>query len=99
MILISNVRTSASKKKNRMSLTWSPTVLTTALENTKEKFYSFRQTVNSDTLSSFLSQVGGPLYLLKKEERYLPKQQSFLKFGGDDYGNCDVNSYMKPMIV
>ena len=45
VILISNDRTKASKKINGMALIRTPTVLTTAFERTKEKFYGFRQTV------------------------------------------------------
>ena len=52
VILISNVRTSASKEINRMALIWAPTVITTALERTKEKFYGFRQTETSKSLES-----------------------------------------------
>ena len=44
MILISNDRTSASKKLNRMVLIRTLTVSTTAFEITKEKFDGFRQT-------------------------------------------------------
>ena len=44
MILISNDRTSASKKLNRMALIGTLTVSTTALEITKKKFDGFRQT-------------------------------------------------------
>ena len=44
MILISNVRTSASKKINQMTLISALTVLTAAFERTKEKFCGFRQT-------------------------------------------------------
>ena len=45
VILISNDRTSASKKMNRMALIRTLTVSTTAFERTKEKFYGIRQTV------------------------------------------------------
>ena len=44
VILISNVRGSASKKINRIALIWTLMVLTTAFERTKEKFCGFRQT-------------------------------------------------------
>ena len=44
VILISNDRTSASKKLNRMALIPTLTVSTTAFEITKEKFDDFRQT-------------------------------------------------------
>ena len=44
VILISNDRTSASKKINGMALIRTLTVSTTAFERTKEKFYGFRQT-------------------------------------------------------
>ena len=44
MILISNDRTSASKKLNRMALIRTLTISTTAFEITKEKFDGFRQT-------------------------------------------------------
>ena len=44
VILISNDRTSASKKINGMALICTPTVSTTAFEKTWEKFYGFRQT-------------------------------------------------------
>ena len=44
VILISNDRTSASKKINGMTLIRTLTVSTTAFERTKEKFYGFRQT-------------------------------------------------------
>ena len=44
VILISNVRTSASKKIKRMALIRTLTVSTTAFERTKEKIYGFRQT-------------------------------------------------------
>ena len=44
MILISNDRTSASKKLNRMALIGILTVSTTAFEITKEKFDDFLQT-------------------------------------------------------
>ena len=44
MILISNDRTSASEKLNRMALFRTLTVSTTAFEITKEKFDGFRQT-------------------------------------------------------
>ena len=43
MILISNVRTSASNKISEMALTRTLTVSTTAFERTKEKFFGFRQ--------------------------------------------------------
>ena len=46
VILVSNDRTSASKKINGMTLIRNLTVSTTAFERTKEKFYGFRQTVN-----------------------------------------------------
>ena len=45
VILISNDRTSASKKINGMTFIRTLTVSTTAFERTKEKFYGFRQTV------------------------------------------------------
>ena len=45
VILISNDRTSASKKINGMALIRTLTVSTTAFKRTKEKFYAFRQTV------------------------------------------------------
>ena len=45
MILISNDRTSASKKIKGMASIRTLTVSNTALERTKEKFYGFRQTV------------------------------------------------------
>ena len=44
MILISNVRTSASKKINLMALIRTLTILTVTFERIKEKFYGFRQT-------------------------------------------------------
>ena len=45
VILISNDRTSTSKKINRMTLIRTLMVSTAAFERTKEKFYGFRQTV------------------------------------------------------
>ena len=45
LILISNVRTSASMKMKWMALIWILTVLTTAFKRMEEKFYDFRQTV------------------------------------------------------
>ena len=45
MILISNDRTSASKKTNRIALIRTLTVLTTAFGRMKEEFNGFRQTV------------------------------------------------------
>ena len=47
MILISNVRTSASKKINQIALIRTLTVSITAFERMKDKFYVFRQTENS----------------------------------------------------
>ena len=44
MTLISNDRTSVSKKINGMALIWTLTVSTNAFERTKEKSYGFRQT-------------------------------------------------------
>ena len=44
VILISNVRTSASKKINGMALIRALTVQNTAFERTKEKIHGFRQT-------------------------------------------------------
>ena len=44
MILILNVRTSASKKINRMALIYVLTVLATVLERMREKFYRFQLT-------------------------------------------------------
>ena len=44
-ILISNVRTSASKKINLMALIRTLTISTTTFERMKEKLYGFRQTV------------------------------------------------------
>ena len=46
VILISNDRTSASKKINGMALIRTLTVSTTVFERTKENFYGFRQTEN-----------------------------------------------------
>ena len=46
VILISNDRTSASKKINEMALIRTLTVSTTAFDRTREKFCGFRQTVN-----------------------------------------------------
>ena len=54
MILVSNDRTSASKKINGMTLIRILTVSTTAFERRKEKFYRFRQTVFTE-LSIWLS--------------------------------------------
>ena len=48
MILISKVRTSASKKINQMALIRTPTISTTTFERMKEKLDSFRQTVWMD---------------------------------------------------
>ena len=45
VIMISNVRTSASKKINLMALIWTRTISTTTFERRKEKFDGFRQTV------------------------------------------------------
>ena len=45
VILISNVRTSASKKINFMALIRTLTISTTTFERMKEEFYGFRQTV------------------------------------------------------
>ena len=45
VILISNDRTSASKKINGKALISTPMVSTTAFEKKKEKFYGFQQTV------------------------------------------------------
>ena len=45
MILISNVRTSVSKKIYLMALIRTLTVTAAAFERTKEKFYGFQQTV------------------------------------------------------
>ena len=45
VILISNDRTSASKKINRMALIRTLMVSTIAFERKKEEFYGFRQTV------------------------------------------------------
>ena len=45
VVLISNDRTSASKKINGMALITTLTVSTTAFERTKNKFNGFRQTV------------------------------------------------------
>ena len=42
--LISNVRTSASKKMNLMALTRTLRISTTTFERTKEKFHDFRNT-------------------------------------------------------
>ena len=44
MILMSKVRTSASKKINQMALIRTLTISTTTFERIKEKFYGFRQT-------------------------------------------------------
>ena len=44
MILISNDRTSPSKKINGMALIRTLTVSSAAFEKTKEKFYGFQQT-------------------------------------------------------
>ena len=44
MVLISNDRTSASKKINGMALIRTLAVWTTVFERTKEKFNGFRQT-------------------------------------------------------
>ena len=48
MVLISNDRTSASKKINGMALIRTLTVSTTAFERTKGKFDGFWQTVNTN---------------------------------------------------
>ena len=45
VILISNVRRSASKKINLMALIRTLTISTATFERMKEKFYDFRQTV------------------------------------------------------
>ena len=50
VILISNDRTSASKKINGMALIRTLTVSTTAFERTKEKFDGFRKTVLRSTI-------------------------------------------------
>ena len=50
MILILNVRTSASKKTNWMALISTLMVLTTVTENMKENFYGFRLTVFTSKL-------------------------------------------------
>ena len=55
VVLISNNRTSASKKINGMALIRTLTVSTTASEMTKRKFYGFRQTVKSDSKVSALN--------------------------------------------
>ena len=44
VILISNVRTSTSKKINQAASILASMVLTAASERTKEKFYDFRKT-------------------------------------------------------
>ena len=63
VILILNVRTSASKKINGMALIRTLTVLNTAFERTKKKFYGFPQTVlltsEISGYSGFLLQGGG----------------------------------------
>ena len=48
LILISNDRTSASKKIYRMALIRALTVSTSAFERKKEELYGFRQIVRSD---------------------------------------------------
>ena len=55
MILLSNDRTSASKKINGMGLIRTLAVSTTAFERTKEKFYGFQQTEMDD-----YAKDGGP---------------------------------------
>ena len=47
MILISKIRKSASKKVNLMALIRTLTISTTSFERMKEKFYGFRQTVQT----------------------------------------------------
>ena len=58
MILISNDRTSASKKINGMALIRTLMVSTTAFERTKEKCYSFQQTAQRNFVAaSSLSRI------------------------------------------
>ena len=47
MILISNVRISASMKVNWMAWAGTLTVLSTVFERTEQEFYGFQQTVES----------------------------------------------------
>ena len=68
MFLISNVRTSASKKINLMALIRTLTILTTTFENMKEKFYGFWQTEWSNwfetrhvDLAKFFNMDKGPI--------------------------------------
>ena len=51
VILISNDRTSTSKKINGMTLIRTLMVSTTAFERAKEKFYGVRQTVVSQKIA------------------------------------------------
>ena len=60
MILISNDRTSTSKKINGMTLIRTLMVSTTAFERTKEKFYGFWQAVLVGSLFKVLkSKISG----------------------------------------
>ena len=54
VILILNVRTSASKKINRMALIYVLTVSATVLERMREKFYGFQQTAKMVNFSPFI---------------------------------------------
>ena len=55
MILISNVRTPASKKINLMALIRTLTISTTTFERTKEKFDGFRQNDEGDRYTGCLN--------------------------------------------
>ena len=65
MILISNNRTSTSKKINGMALIRTLTVSTTTFERMKEKFFGFRQTVSTSVPEKW------PLFKLPFENEVL----------------------------
>ena len=62
MILISNVRTSASKKINLMALIRTLTISTTTFERMKEKFHGLRQTERASDKNKILQGLSYKVY-------------------------------------
>ena len=81
MVLISNDRTSASKKINGMALIRTLTVSTATFERTKEKFDGFRQT----------EYIKMHVYV-----QFMPGFIPFLKVGGGSYYRTQAFEVLNP---
>ena len=81
MILISNDRTSASKKIHGMVLIRTLTVSITAFERTKEQFYGFRRTVFS--LAHKLNFAGHVVVTTGLRRMHFPRPGFFLRWNSN----------------